>query len=133
MIFRDKEGSVVSNECPIDVKIVHTKHLAIIEPTVLREENKVGLNWTPTVRGLYEIILNDVTLQDGYDIAVFSTNISTKNCSLEEPKQKTICYSEETEVTFTLKDGHGNTYTQVEEDRVGHPRIQILAIAEKEE
>ena len=42
---------------------------------------------------------------------------------------KKICYQEETECTFELKDSYGNIYTELEEDIIGD-KLMINIFAE---
>ena len=83
----------------------------VYKPEVKQDGVRVELKWMPIVRGPYEVFFNGIRLNPEYEIGVCAASADVANSKIEIPKVTKLCYSEETECTFELKDTYGNIYT----------------------
>ncbi len=55
---------------------------------------KIGLVWTPIVRGHYKVYVNNVCLNPDYEVGVCAAAADPALSTIEIPKITNICYVE---------------------------------------
>ena len=91
----------------------------MIRPEITRQGVDVGLKWLPTVRGHYNIYINNIRINPPYEIGVCAAQADCGNTKVVAPKINKICFCEESEIMLDLKDSFGNIYSQLEEEILG--------------
>ncbi len=109
----DADYNPIEYKAEVDIYFKHINNLCKIVPEVERKGLKIGLGWTPTIRGHYKVYFNNVCLNPDYEIGVCAAVADPMLSSIEMPKVTKICLFEETECTFNLKDSYGNIYTEL--------------------
>lgn len=67
-----------------------------IVPEVERKGTKIGLAWTPTIRGHYNVYFNGICLSPDYEIGVCAAVVDPRITTVLKPKVNKICFYEET-------------------------------------
>jgi hypothetical protein len=126
--FCDAAGNPIIYKGDVNIYFKHIKIQEIYKPSIEMKGVRVELRWTPMIRGPYEVFFNGIRLNPEYEIGVRAAEANAEQSKIELPKVKKLCYAEETECTFELKDSFGNIYTELEESIIGdNIIIDILA------
>lgn len=83
----DSDGNPINHEGPLKIYFKHMNLPEYINPEISIDGIKVELKWAPTVRGPYEVYVNQIRLNPDYEIGVCAAYADLANSKVELPKK----------------------------------------------
>lgn len=84
----DEEGNPTTLRPGTEIQFRHLNlHSEIIIPQIKEDGMRIELIWTPTIRGPYEVFLNNTRLNPNYEIGVCAALFDIKASKITLPKK----------------------------------------------
>ncbi|KAM3139431.1 hypothetical protein pb186bvf_008456 [Paramecium bursaria] len=122
--FKDTEDSYSSKFNIENAIYVHrifnnVTYVPIIHKVTYKEKEMIALEWEPTVKGIYDLYLNE-TFISKCEFVVIASTISHDVSKLEyQFNQEKVNFFERIKFTFNARDKYNNPYSVTEQDIKG--------------
>lgn len=84
--FCDSSCNPIEYSKSFEVRFIHSNHLAVIEPYIVRKEGLFGLKWTPTIMGHYYIYIDSYIINPDHEIGVCAAQFDYSKTKVTAPK-----------------------------------------------